>query len=261
MALTRNDVVSLLPGLRRYARALTGSQEAGDGYVRALLEKIVREGAPMANGTPPRVALYTAFHKVWRPTSGPDEAGAARAEDPEARLGALSDKTRQSLLLVALEGFSFDDIGVILGITPAEARDFVVDAQAEIDKELNTDVLVIEDEAIIAFDIKELAEELGHHVTAISRTHAEAVQAARDHTPGLVLADIQLADQSSGIDAVRDITAEIDAPVIFVTAFPERLLTGERPEPTYLLTKPFDRLALKATIGQALFFHRKRKAS
>jgi DNA-binding LytR/AlgR family response regulator len=49
-------------------------------------------------------------------------------------------------------------------------------------------------------------------------------------------------------------------PVIFVTAFPERLLTGERPEPTYLITKPFDAAVLTATIAQALLFHREAKA-
>jgi CheY-like chemotaxis protein len=109
-------------------------------------------------------------------------------------------------------------------------------------------------------DIKDLAEELGHRVTAIARTRAEAVAAARARKAGLVLADIQLADDSSGIDAVKDILELFDAPVVFVTAFPERLLTGDRPEPAYLLTKPFERLTLKATIGQALFFHRKREA-
>ena len=72
--------------------------------------------------------------------------------------------------------------------------------------------------------------------------------------PGLVLADIQLADDSSGIDAVKDILAEFSVPVIFITAFPERLLTGERPEPTFLITKPFQRSTVKAAISQALFF-------
>ena len=46
-----------------------------------------------------------------------------------------------------------------------------------------------------------------------------------------------------------------DVPVIFITAFPERLLTGERPEPTFLITKPFQPETVKAAIGQALFFH------
>ena len=66
-----------------------------------------------------------------------------------------------------------------------------------------------------------------------------------------------LADQPVdivGIDAVKDILAEFSVPVIFITAFPERLLTGTRPEPTFLITKPFQRATVKAAISQALFF-------
>ena len=81
------------------------------------------------------------------------------------------------------------------------------------------------------------------------------MEAVARHRPGLVLADIQLADGSSGIDAVKDILGRFDVPVIFITAFPERLLTGERPEPTFLITKPFQPETVKAAIGQALFFH------
>jgi len=91
-------------------------------------------------------------------------------------------------------------------------------------------------------------------VTGVAVTRDEAVQLAMAHRPGLVLADIQLADDSSGIDAVKDILAEFSVPVIFITAFPERLLTGERPEPTFLITKPFQRSTVKAQIAQALFF-------
>ncbi|MNL71833.1 two-component response regulator [compost metagenome] len=70
----------------------------------------------------------------------------------------------------------------------------------------------------------------------------------------MVLADIQLADGSSGIDAVNEILQDDTVPVIFITAFPERLLTGERPEPTFLVTKPFNPDMVKALISQALFF-------
>jgi two-component SAPR family response regulator len=78
---------------------------------------------------------------------------------------------------------------------------------------------------------------------------------ANDCKPDLILTDIQLADDSSGIDAAAAILREFDIPVIFITAYPERLLTGQRPEPTYLISKPFSRDTVKATIGQALFFH------
>jgi len=116
-------------------------------------------------------------------------------------------------------------------------------------------VLIIEDEPVIAADIEALVRELGHKVVDIAATRTEAVEAAARHRPGLVLADIQLADGSSGIDAVKDILGKFDVPVIFITAFPERLLTGERPEPTFLITKPFQPETVKAAIGQALFFH------
>jgi CheY-like chemotaxis protein len=254
-----------LPYLRRYARALTGSAQSGDAFVRATLEALVSGEVSIDENVPIRVALYKVFHTIW---SGPGakydpktDGALSGGSSPEERLKGLNVLPRQALLLSAVEGFAFSDVGVILGVSKDAAQKLAADAQLEIERELKTDVLVIEDEAIIAMDIKELAEELGHRVTSIARTRDEAVAAARAKKPGLVLADIQLADDSSGIDAVRDILAMFDAPVIFVTAFPERLLTGDRPEPAYLMTKPFERLTLKATIGQALFFHRTRQAA
>jgi CheY-like chemotaxis protein len=261
----KERIAGHLPYLRRYARALTGSQKTGDAYVRATLEALLEGKDSLDQDGSPRVALYAAFHRIWRgPGAALDKAepGAlSTGVSPEERLRGLGAMARQALLLSAVENFSFADVATILGVSKGEAERLAEDAQHEIERELATDVLVIEDEAIIAMDIKELAQELGHRVTAIARTRDEAVAAARAHKPGLVLADIQLADDSSGIDAVKDILAMFDAPVVFVTAFPERLLTGDRPEPAYLLTKPFERLTLKATIGQALFFHRKREAA
>ena len=77
--------------------------------------------------------------------------------------------------------------------------------------------------------------------------------------PGLILADIQLADGSSGLEAVNELLATFEAPVIFITAFPERFLTGERPEPAFLIAKPFQPATVSAIISQALFFERKAK--
>jgi CheY-like chemotaxis protein len=125
---------------------------------------------------------------------------------------------------------------------------------AEIERQTHADVLIIEDEPIIAMDIESIVRDLGHNVTGVAVTRDEAVSQARKSPPGLVLADIQLADDSSGIDAVKDILGEFSVPVIFITAFPERLLTGTRPEPTFLITKPFQRSTVKAAISQALFF-------
>jgi CheY-like chemotaxis protein len=157
-----------------------------------------------------------------------------------------------------MEGFTPSETAQILGVDFAQVEGLIQAAHSEIDAELATEVLIIEDEPVIAADIQALVEELGHSVSGLATTRNEARASAARRPPGLVLADIQLADGSSGIDAVKDILSDIAVPVIFITAFPERLLTGERPEPAFLITKPFDPATVKAAIGQALFFHPRR---
>ena len=206
----------------------------------------------------PRVALYHVFHAIWC-TSGAQlespQDDDSYADDTTRRLMRIAPRSRQAFLLTALEGFTPTEAGQILGANFAEVERLIAEAQTEIDAELATEVLIIEDEPVIAADIEALVRELGHQVLDIAATRTEAVDAVARRVPGLVLADIQLADGSSGIDAVKDILSKFDVPVIFITAFPERLLTGERPEPTFLITKPFQPETVKAAISQALFFH------
>ena len=166
----------------------------------------------------------------------------------------MTPLSRQALLLTAMEGFTPEDTAYLIEVDADEVEALVAEALAEIEKQTRARVLIIEDEPIIAMDIETIVRDLGHDVTGVAVTRDEAVALAMEDRPGLVLADIQLADDSSGIDAVKDILAEFEVPVIFITAFPERLLTGERPEPTFLITKPFQRSTVKAAISQALFF-------
>lgn len=249
-----------LPHLRRYARALTGSQKTGDAYVRAALEAVLAKPEALGNDTSPRVALYRLFHAVWTGTSelsgGSDAPGGVT---PDERLQALLPSNREALLLTALEGFGRSDAAIILGKSEDEVDREIAEAQLAIERQLASDVLIIEDESIIALDLENMMTELGHRVIGIAATRADAVRQALQRRPGLVLADVRLADGSSGIDAVQEILTSFDVPVIFITAFPERLLTGERPEPTYLITKPFLPETVKAAVGQALFFHSVRK--
>ena len=247
-----------LPYMRRYARALTGEQSAGDAYVRASLEALAAGERSLPPHLTPRVALYHVFHTIWDGTGAQLEArndNDAEAAGASGRLMRIAPRSRQAFLLTALEGFNPSEAGQILGASASEIELLISEAQGEIDAELATEVLIIEDEPVIAADIEALVRELGHKVLDVAATRKEAAEAVARATPGLVLADIQLADGSSGIDAVKDILGRFDVPVIFITAFPERLLTGERPEPTFLITKPFQPETVKAAIGQALFFH------
>ncbi|OYY76310.1 MAG: response regulator [Sphingomonas sp. 28-62-20] len=249
-----------LPFLRRYGRALSGSQSHGDHYVRATLEAIVAAPEEFPRDIDPRLALYRTFQAIWSSANvaGREEAVAVSGSDPEsiarARMARMTPLSRQALLLTAMEGFTPEDAAFLIGTDSATLESLVGDALSEIEKQTRARVLIIEDEPIIAMDIETIVRDLGHDVTGVAVTRDEAVALAMEDRPGLVLADIQLADDSSGIDAVKDILAQFAVPVIFITAFPERLLTGERPEPTFLITKPFQRSTVKAAIAQALFF-------
>ncbi|MBX7248507.1 MAG: response regulator [Caulobacteraceae bacterium] len=247
-----------LPYVRRYARALTGDQKTGDNYVRVALEALAAGERSLDDKMSPRVALYHIFHTIWCTTGAQlegDEMVTGAPDEAARRLLKIAPRSRQAFLLTALEGFTPSEAAQILGGDVGEVERLIAEAQAEIDAELATEVLIIEDEPVIASDIEALVRELGHTVLDVAATHNEAIDSVARKRPGLVLADIQLADGSSGIDAVKDILARFDVPVIFITAFPERLLTGERPEPTFLITKPFQPETVKAAIGQALFFH------
>lgn len=244
------ELAPQLPYLRRYARALTGSQTQGDAAVRTVLLALLAAPEQFDPDRPPREELFRVFHRLWAGASDP--GGGA--------IGQLAMRPREALLLTAMERFSISQTATILGSTASEVAADIVAARQAIADNLDSRVMIIEDEAIIALHLRSIVEDLGHAVTGVARTRTEAAALAASTLPELVLADISLADGSSGIDAVKDILGAMDVPVIFITAFPERLLTGKRPEPTYLITKPFTPETVAATIGQALLFQREAAA-
>jgi DNA-directed RNA polymerase specialized sigma24 family protein/CheY-like chemotaxis protein len=242
-----------LPYLRRFGRALTGSQESGDAYVVAVLESFVADPKTFATEVEPRIALYQSFIKLWNSVDLNLVASHAVKNSSARTLESITPLPRQAFLLTSVEGFTPVQAAQILDAPVERLTELLDQAGREIAEQVATDVLII-DEPLIAMDLESLVQDLGHRVTAIARTRSEAVAAVRAARPGLVLADIQLADGSSGLDAINEILLGFDVPVIFITAYPERLLTGERPEPTFLITKPFETNTVRAIISQALFF-------
>ena len=253
-----------IPYLRRYSRALTGTQTSGDAYVAAVLEAIIADISIFPQSEDDRVSLYKLFTELFGSTavSIPEpESPFAWEQRASVNLARVSPVARQAFLLASVEGFTIREIAKILSMDEQGAVKLLEQASEEISRQVATDVMIIEDEPLIAMDIEQMVESLGHRVTGIARTHAEAIKLFEKDRPGMVLADIQLADGSSGVDAVNDILKTSSIPVIFITAFPERLLTGERPEPTFLVTKPFNPDMVKALISQALFFNDQTKAA
>ena len=245
-----------VPVLRRYARALTGAQASGDAYVVATLEALVKDPTLLDGKASPRVGLFRVFSKIWNSISLNAGSEPAVAAPAERRLSQIAALPRQAFLLVSLESFSEEDAAKILDVDVPELRTLIERCGKELADQIATDILIIEDEALIALDLESLVEGLGHKVLGVARTHKEALDLAKSKRPGLILADIQLADGSSGLDAVNELLNSFEVPVIFITAYPERFLTGERPEPAYLVTKPYQPAMVSAIISQALFFER-----
>jgi len=239
---SRDYLLRLLPLARRYARALVGDQAAGDQLVARALTELLESPTPLAT---PRIALYRAItqafdrsHARETPLTGPDEA--------------LSPIGRQLLLLTALEGLTASEAALATDLSLAEADFELAFARNSLRASASTNILIIEDEPIIAIDIEELVQSCGHRVAGIAASETEAIAIAAAQEPGLILADINLGRGGDGARAVKAIRAERKVPVIFVTAYPERLLTGNDAEPAFVLTKPFDPMALAIATYQAV---------
>lgn len=261
---SQQNLLKYVPYLRRYARALVGDQQCADTMVLATLQSIAR-----VNGDLPdlwsREDLYRRFTDIWNGTAGDHlrllSTDSSHLSSVDRRISALPSQERQAFLLSAVEDFNDSQIAGILGIDPADLPAAKDRARIAITGQVATDVLIIEDELFIAAHLEEIMKSLGHTIVAVERTHASAVRAIRSRKPGLILADIRLADGSSGIDAVNDILNEGEVPVVFITAYPERLLTGLRPEPAFVLTKPFNSETVQAVVSQALFFETKARSA
>ena len=234
----REELIRALPYARRYARALTGSQRRGDALVADSLRQMDEDA-----GLPPRLALYAAITRRFD----------AAAEAPgELLADALTGTQRQLLLLTSLEELAVADAARVVARPAEAAAALLADARERLREGAAADVLIIEDEPIIAMDLEELVNGCGHRVVGVASSEAEAVDCARRTRPGLILADINLGAGGDGASAVSAITRTLDVPVIFVTAYPERLLTGEAVEPAFVITKPFEPLTLAIATYQAV---------
>ena len=236
--LRREDLIRALPYARRYARALTGNQHRGDALVAESLKEILE------SATPGLEARHLLYQNVTRRFDA--------VPPPQHLAGQLNQRQRQLLLLTSLEEMSIAEAAPIVATTIEEAEAQLTHAREHLRAAAATDVLIIEDEPIIAMDIEELVTSCGHRVIGVAGSEAEAVELAERHRPGLILADINLGLGGDGAQAVARIMRHHYAPVIFVTAYPERLLTGDTIEPAFVITKPFEPMTLAIATYQAV---------
>ena len=247
-------ITRTLPFLRRYARAVTGSQKRGDEWVRLCAEVALQQPELIAKADDTKLGVFTLFHRLRQPFGSLEEGGGNNTVSGRLKesLTDMAPLQRQVLLLTVLEGFTVQDAARILDINPESAERSLEEARRELQRVAAVRVLVIEDEAVIALDVADIVRNAGHQVVGIAATEKTAIELAKQHSPHLVLADIQLRGSDSGISAVNQIMKSMSVPVIFVTGYPERLLTGKQVEPAFVISKPFDPDLLRAAIAQAL---------
>ena len=253
------DIAPLLPYLRRFSRALNGSPVKGDAYVTATLESLLRDRSSYARNLPPRQALYRFYLGIWSQPIRDDFVDEFEPSAFDRNLAALSPRVRQAFLLTTVEGFSQDAAATIMDIDSDQVVALLAQGARDLAHELASSILIIEDEPIIAMDLESIVEDLGHHVVGVARAHGQAVALGAERQPRLIMADIQLEDGGSGIEAVNEILAAACRPVVFITAHPTAYLSSlaNRPEPAFLLPKPFKPDSVRAAVTQALFFDRR----
>jgi CheY-like chemotaxis protein len=258
MLAENSDTMGYDSRMRRYARALAGEAQFGNVLWRQAMQALRTR---RSHGTlpPDAVAIYREISRVWRALGDSTRLSSsepARCHGAEQRrIARMSPRPREAFLLTAMESLSARDCGVILGASEAEVLGLLRQAREEAGSDDAASICIIEDEFLIAKELEHIVQELGHKVAGRARTREAARDLIRTAEPDLILADIQLADDSSGIDAVNDVLAELgETPVIFITAYPARLICPDRPAPTFLVNKPYDPRDIRAAITQTLYF-------
>jgi DNA-binding response OmpR family regulator len=127
--------------------------------------------------------------------------------------------------------------------------------------ELKTKVLIVEDETIVALDIKRAILNLGFEVTNTATTFDEAINCVKKNTPDIILMDINLENSPDGITTAHEIKKTNDIPIIYLTAFcdDETINRAIQTNPVGYLLKPFKVDELKSTILLAIFKSKRNK--
>jgi PAS domain S-box-containing protein len=118
-------------------------------------------------------------------------------------------------------------------------------------------ILIVEDENIVAVDIKDRLEYLGYTVSEHATAGQEAIMKAGETSPDLVLMDIMLKGDMDGVEAAEQIRLNFDIPVVYLTAYAD-VKTLERAkitEPYGYILKPFEEREMRTTIEMALYRH------
>lgn len=241
-----------LPFLRRYARALTGSTERGDRVVTNCLEIATADPERYGLDGNSRLPLYRLLNELTADLK-PDFGDGAPVHPIEEALSSLPEMLRRVYLLISLESLSTADAAEILNVPHQRAIEAMNEAQERMRDRLVANILIVEDDAIIAFDLAETIRAMGHKVCGTAATTRQALDLAEDSRPTLALMDVRLAHGDSGIATAEQLRARRSLPIIFVTAYAEEIRRRGLDQLGPVIKKPFTRDQIEQAITQAVF--------
>jgi DNA-directed RNA polymerase specialized sigma24 family protein/CheY-like chemotaxis protein len=253
-------LMAQLPYMRRYGRALTGSTIRGDDLVTRAVEAALSEPDRYQLDTDDepvtRRRLYTLLNELFDTDAGAAGTTVSPAEPGhpiESALSSLPEQERRVFLLVSLEELPTPQAADVMGVPADEARDALGRAQNAMREQLVANILIVEDDAIIAYDLTETVLGMGHKVCGTAATMEEALAAAAANQPSLALMDLRLAHGGSGITTAQALRETRALPIIFVTAFAEELKQRGLDYLGPVIKKPFTREQIERAITQAVF--------
>ncbi len=254
------DIIDNLPSLRRFARVLVGNTKWADTAIEQMLELSTTRPWYWEDAEPSKTNLYRAFLRYWndplRTRVASSRAGASLEKVNTTEItGREISIPRQAFLLVSLEKFSSSEVCIILDLREDQLEVSLQQAREQMRCGYSANILIIEDELLIALDLELIATELGHNVVGLARTHEEALAIASGTDLDLILADLNLADGSSGVRASEELMKSKSLPVIYISGISENFVTGRASEAEFFLSKPFQRENARALIGHALLLH------
>ncbi len=235
--------------LRQLSRAAFADRLLGDELMRLTMARVALDPASSSASVDD---LAAAFIQSWRAASKGGR-GASVPFSNASLAGALPpppDDARLLLLLVDVLGFTPQEGGRILGVRAP--LPMLRDARDALSVRNGAKAVIIEDDPLIAADLKAIVEELGVTVVGLARSAQEAITEITSARPEIVLADYNLEGRATGLDAIEAMQGEHDCPVVFITGYPDRVLQGDEVEPDFVISKPYTPENVRAAVVHCL---------
>lgn len=236
--------------VRQFSRAVFADRLIGDELLRLTMARVSIDPTSSSSSV---VDMMSAFLHSWRMAVKERVANPTLFSDAALidSLPVPPEDSRLLLLMVDALGLQPETAAQVIGLKrdPIPLLHATRNALAV---ETSATALVVENEPLIAADIRGILDRLGVNVCGQARTAPAAVEKAAANRPDIILADYNLDGNTTGVEAMTQISEVHDCPVVFITGFPDRVLHGDEIEPDFVISKPYTPDNVRAAVVHCL---------